>query len=95
MDSAAPEIPPDPGGTPHALAARAFLDDGSFLLEFTSLSNRYYSIQYSPDLSTWRTVVPALRGNGSRVQWIDYGPPRTDRLPRLDAQRFYRLTLLP
>jgi hypothetical protein len=87
--------PPTPNGTPQPLPVRAILPDGSFLLEFSSLSNRSYSIQYSHDLATWTTVVPALRGNGSQIQWIDYGPPKTDRPPSSDLSRFYRLFLLP
>ncbi len=87
--------PPTPNGTPQPLPVRAVLPDGSFLLEFNSLSNRSYRIQYSHELTNWTTVVPALLGNGSRIQWIDYGPPKTDRPPATDTERFYRLFLLP
>lgn len=85
---------PTPPGSSFAVAPRLQGTNG-FLLEFSTLTNRFYSIQYSRDMSTWETVVPSLRGNGSRLQWIDYGPPKTDRPPFQDAQRYYRVFLLP
>jgi len=83
-----------PVGTPFPVSPRHSFADGSFLLEFNSLSNRFYSIQYSYDLQTWQTVLPAVKGNGSRLQWIDYGPPKTDSPPTARPQRYYRVFLL-
>jgi hypothetical protein len=68
---------------------------GTFLLEFKTLANRFYSIQYSSDLVTWKTSVPSVTGNGSKVQWIDNGAPKTDSLPANSQKRFYRVIQLP
>jgi hypothetical protein len=87
--------PPDPPGDPFRVEPRATLADGSFLLEFDTLKDRSYSIQYSSDLTRWITVVPNIRGNGSRFQWIDNGPPKTATVPRLATNRYYRVFLVP
>ena len=49
----------------------------------------------SGNLVDWKTVVPAINGTGTRLQWVDNGPPKTELLPSLDSHRFYRLILLP
>lgn len=87
--------PEPPAGTPFAVIPRTSLSDGTFLLEFTSLPGRAYAVQYSDDLVLWRTVAPTLTGNGTRLQWTDYGPPRTDRPPSEVPNRYYRVFLLP
>jgi hypothetical protein len=71
------------------------LAGGTFLLEFSSLANRFYSVQYSSDLVTWKTSVPSIQGTGSKVQWIDNGQPKTESLPSASEKRFYRIILLP
>jgi len=71
----------------------AMLPDGTFLLEFSSQAGRSYYVQYSRDLATWRTVQPAIAGNGSRMQWIDDGPPKTESRPRATSMRFYRVVM--
>jgi len=38
--------------------------------------------------------LPAVTGTGTRQQWIDNGPPKTDSLPPASAMRFYRLLLV-
>jgi len=90
-----PEAPEAPSGNVSILVPRSTLADGSFLLEFSTLSNRVYAIQYSRDLANWLTVLPKLEGNGSRLQWIDYGPPKTERPPGEETNRYYRVHLLP
>ena len=87
--------PEPPAGTPFAILPRSALSDGAFLLEFSSLSNRQYTVQYSRDLEAWTTVQPSITGNGSRLQWTDYGPPKTDSPPAHQTNRFYRVFLLP
>ena len=67
----------------------------TFLLEFSSLLNRSYAIQYTSDLITWKTVVPTIIGTGSNVQWIDNGAPKTESAPATTDKRFYRVILLP
>jgi hypothetical protein len=65
------------------------------LLNFTTLSNQQYYIQYTGDLVTWNTSLPAGIGHGGVQQWLDYGPPVTSIHPTNAPCRFYRLLLLP
>jgi hypothetical protein len=69
--------------------------NGDFLLEFASLSGRTYFVQYSGDMKNWKTALPSVTGTGSRVQWLDNGPPRTESLPTSMACRFYRVLMAP
>jgi hypothetical protein len=77
---------------------RALFTNGVFLIEFNSVLNRHYFIQYAdtPDAlannATVKTVFPSLIGTGSRMQWIDNGPPKTDS-PPTSGSRFYRVLL--
>lgn len=70
--------------------------EGALLIEFVTRENRDYFIQYADtltelnDSTTLRPVFPLIQGTGSRVQWIDYGPPKTDRVPPPEG-RFYRI----
>lgn len=82
--------PTSPVGT--TLAVDRFLPwtNQTFLVEFLTTTNTLYYIQYSSDLQTWKTALPALQGNGSRIQWLDSGPPKTDSPPGL-TNRFYRI----
>jgi len=73
----------------------AMLPDKTFLIEFASVSNRLYAIQYSKDLVNWETAQPAIAGNGTFIQWIDNGQPKTESSPATEPKRFYRLLLLP
>ncbi len=76
-------------------APKVALTNGTCLVEFSTLSNRNYYVQYSSNLTagaTWLTALPPIQGNGSQVQWIDSGPPKTQSRP---AVRFYRVVLLP
>jgi hypothetical protein len=73
--------------------------NGAFLLEFPTEVGRRYYIQYAPSLAelnsaaaTMQTARPSIPGTGSRVQWIDAGPPKTDAVPANGA-RFYRVIL--
>ena len=68
---------------------------GTFLLNFTTLSNRQYYIQYSTNLANWNTSLPALTGRGGVQQWLDDGPPMTLVHPTNTPSRYYRLLLLP
>jgi hypothetical protein len=71
------------------------LPDGTFLIEFSSISNRVYYIQYSRNLIDWKTAFPAITGNGTHIQWIDNGLPKTESSPATEDMRFYRLIVLP
>ncbi len=71
--------------------------DGAFLIEFPTEVGRKYYVQYAPTVkdlnsaaATMKTALPSIQGTGSRVQWIDAGPPKTDSLPA-NGTRFYRV----
>jgi hypothetical protein len=71
------------------------LPDKTFLVEFSTISNRVYYIQYTSNLTDWKTAQPAIVGNGTRIQWIDNGQPKTESSPASVDRRFYRLIVLP
>ncbi|HEY1170842.1 MAG TPA: Ig-like domain-containing protein [Verrucomicrobiae bacterium] len=71
------------------------LTDGHVLIDYATVLNRTYYIQYSPDATTWTTVFPAQTGTGSNRQWIDSGPPKTDAHPSTVVSRFYRIVEVP
>jgi hypothetical protein len=70
---------------------RVALADGRFLVEFGTRVGWVYWVQYSEDLVGWWTADPPVTGTGSRVQWIDGGPPKTHRHPADEPGRFYRV----
>jgi hypothetical protein len=88
------------GGSP-AVGIQQHIDRGImlpsrvFLVEFLTVSNRLYSVQYSADVQNWRDAQPSVRGNGTRIQWIDDGEPKTISDPDAVPARFYRVLLLP
>ncbi len=71
------------------------LPDKTFLIEFASAANRLYYVLYSSDLITWKTAQPGITGNGTWIQWIDNGQPKTESSPAVTNMRFYRLIVLP
>jgi trimeric autotransporter adhesin len=73
----------------------AVLADGSLLLEFDSLPDRSYEVQYSPDMGGWipASQMPIL-GKGSRILYQHAAPPATGESPSENLQ-FYRLLLHP
>ena len=85
----------EPAGTVLAVDRVVQLSSGFVRVEFTTMSNRVYYLQYSADLASWRTALPALTGTGRDVQWLDTGPPKTESLPQSVTNRFYRILLLP
>jgi len=89
--------PINPAGTVQSILRNppVVLVDGSVLIDFATLANRTYYIQYSADMATWTTVVPAVIGTGSTRQWIDNGPPKTESHPSTAGARFYRVLLVP
>jgi P pilus assembly chaperone PapD len=94
-------VPPAQGGGVSVSGFQQHIDriivlpNLNILVEFSTLTNRLYYIQYTSDMRSWRTAVPAVRGNGTRIQWIDAGPPKTDSPPTTVPSRSYRLILLP
>ena len=68
---------------------------GKVMLAFrTTTTNRYF-IQYTDAAGDFavtnnvRVAQPPITGNGSWIQWIDQGPPKTE--PLTNATRFYRV----
>ncbi len=85
---------PSARNTPVTIRTNGVVDGRTMLGFRTTPTNRYF-IQYASTSEGFsksnevKTARPAIRGNGSQVQWIDYGPPKTD--PLTNGQRFYRL----
>ena len=92
-----PEAVPLGEGLPFDIDRFVVLPSGEALLEFSTVLNRNYQIQYSADGVAWRAAHGVIRAAGNRVQWIDQGPPRTHTHPADDpeGQRFYRVVELP
>ncbi len=67
--------------------------DGLVSVEFDTIKDRRYAIEYSDNLSQWKRARPAVRAPGTRMVWVDTGPPATDAPPF--GNRFYRVVLLP
>jgi hypothetical protein len=75
-----------------AIDTTRYLSNAAIVEFSTRLGNQYF-IQWSDTaegLSTGKIVFPQIFGTGSRVQWIDNGPPKTDT-PPTNGQRFYRV----
>lgn len=81
------------GETGQPKVERVLFRDPLALVEFNTISNRLYYVQYAPVASAtnWSTALPPLTGNGQRMQWIDNGPPKTESLPGGATNRFYRI----
>jgi hypothetical protein len=82
-------------GTPVKISRAMFLNDGSFLINFLTVSNGTYFVLYSSDLRTWNTCPQPVYGNGGYLQWIDNGPPATACAPSTSSLRYYRVVLVP
>ncbi len=84
------------GGQVFAITTARYTN-GVFLVEFQTLPGRQYFIQYvdEPNSQAWETAVPGILGTGSRVQWVDRGPPKTQSPPSGQTSRFYRGMLMP
>ncbi len=66
-------------------------EGGVYAVEFGTEAGRFYFVEYTHDLANWVTSLPAVQGTGSRVQWVDQGPPRTSSLPASVPLRSYRV----
>ncbi len=67
------------------------LPNGDLLIEFDSQIDQVFTVQYSNDGQTWANVVPDVVAGGTRLQWIDNGPPKTSSHPREEKRRLYRV----
>ena len=94
-------VPPVQGGSGAVVGTGVrinrglMLPDKTFLVEFATVSNLTYYVEYSSDLQNWQTAQPAITGNGTWIQWIDNGQPKTVSAPSVTAARFYRVVVLP
>jgi hypothetical protein len=68
-----------------------------FLVEFTSIPGRTYTIEYSDDsMVTWNIAVPSIVASATSTFWYDDGPPGTLSKPIYgSANREYRVLLNP
>lgn len=80
--------------TPVTVTIKRPLTDG-FMIEFPTTRTNAYYIRYADTADelltnsvSARIARPGVRGTGSRVQWTDYGPPKTDPFPA-SGTRFY------
>ena len=89
LPAGAQSVPLQTGRDPLQLA------NGRFMIEWVAIVGRAYTIQYSSDLTNWKTAVPSIVAAGTAVQWLDDGPPKTETIPNQAGSRFYRVFLLP
>lgn len=86
-------VPPPTGSILTNSITRA--TNGMVIVEFPTQDPFRYYIQYATNLAGFtnggfNTSLPAVHGTGSRMQWLDTGPPRTVSLP-FGGSRFYRV----
>jgi hypothetical protein len=86
----------DPGQPPN-ITGITNLGSYGFLVEFEAIQGRSYSVLYSDDMFSSTTYIaqPPIVAPGSRVQWIDNGPPKTISHPATNTSRLYRVRLNP
>ena len=60
-------------------------------LTWDSTTNRYYQVEYSPNLATWYGSPTLEFAPGLSTSWIDNGPPLTPAAPLDVGERFYRV----
>ncbi len=86
-----------PSGTQSGITRFKMLPGGVFLVEFVSVPGKRYQIIYSddPDFSNAVTAIPPVTAPADRVQWLDYGPPKTISQPMASPQRLYKVIQLP
>jgi len=90
--------PPVPSGTNVHITRLIIMPTGRVLLEFPSETNRNYTVLYCNDATfSNQTLValPTITAPADRVQWIDYGPPKTISHPASTTSRFYRVIANP
>ena len=67
------------------------LENGDVLIEFPSQIGATYTVQYTQNGEAWNNVVPNITAGGTRLQWIDNGPPKTISHPSGEKLRLYRV----
>lgn len=71
------------------------LQGPTVLLDFNTVTNGGYHVRYSDDLVNWNISIPAIRGTGSKMQWVDDGPPKTLSRPGETPVRVYHMIQFP
>lgn len=75
------------------------VNNGRILLEWPATSGAQYQVIYDEqaDFSSAKGSMPLVPvpDMANRVQWLDYGPPRTLTAPSNTASRFYKVVELP
>src|SRR6266568_4391889 len=76
----------------HVFIDSVTADSPRFIIEFTSIPGRTYTIIYSDDgLVTWQAATPTITANANRTLWYDDGPPKTGSKPLSNMSRMYRV----
>jgi hypothetical protein len=97
---------PVPNWTPPAITSASTnlnltrivrLSSGNMLIEWPAITNRVYTVVYSDNVlfSNAMMAPPSITALGTRLQWVDYGPPTTVSAPTNASSRFYRVFLNP
>jgi hypothetical protein len=74
------------------LNAQVLPTQSAFQLTWNATSNRYYQVEYSPDLVTWAASPGFVQAtNNGTFNWLDVGPPVTVSVPSSTSKRFYRV----
>lgn len=85
-------VPPaPPQGETFAVRRVELLSGGRVLVEFDSIPDARYAVQYSANSTDWQTAPGELKASGTRLLWVDDGPPLTDSKPGVVGARFYRV----
>jgi len=79
------------------LARIVKLTNGNMLIEWPTIVNRAYTVVYSDNVLFSNAMIapPSVTALGTRLQWVDYGPPTTTSAPTNAPVRFYRVFLNP
>jgi hypothetical protein len=69
----------------HSNLKAALIGSGGGTVQFTAVSNRTYSVQYSDDITAgqWRRLADVVAGENTRVESVIDPNPRTNRLYRI------------
>lgn len=87
--------PPASGLIPTNIVLMAKMTSGGEFLEFSSYTNRNFTVEYSSNLTNWMVAQPISMTPANFTAWIDYGPPETISHPTNTPVRFYRVFLGP
>lgn len=82
------------GEEPFAIDRVVKASADTFMIEFQSVPDMRYFIEYSDDLQTWKQSPTIVAPAANRVQWFDSGPPHTEASPLIRGTRYYRVRRL-